>query len=61
MDRVNTASIDQLCNVRGIGLKQAKAIVYHREICGPVTKMAFSMMMMVAVFEETWNQFQCPL
>ena len=58
MDRVNvnTASIDQLCNVRGISLKQAKAIIYHREMYGPVTKMAFSMMLMGAVYEETWNQ-----
>ena len=58
MDRVdvNTASVDQLCNVRGIGLKQAKAIVYHREMYGPVTKMAFSMMLMGVVQEETWNQ-----
>ena len=57
MDRVNvnTASVDQLCKVRGIGLKQAKAIVYHREMYGPVTKMAFCMMM-GAVYEETWNQ-----
>ena len=58
MDRVNvnTASIDQLGKVRGIGLKQAEAIVYHREMYGPVTKMTFSMMMMGAVYEETWNQ-----
>ena len=58
MDRVivNTASIDQLCKVRGIGLKQAKAIVYHREMYGLVTKTAFSMMLMGAVYEETWNQ-----
>ena len=59
MDRVNvnTASVNQLCNVRGIGLKQVKAIVYHREMYGTVTKMAFSMMMMMgAVYEETWNQ-----
>ena len=58
MDRVNvnTVSIDQLCNVRGIGLKQAKAIIYHREMYGPVTKMAFSMMLMGAAHEETLNQ-----
>ena len=58
MDRVNvsTASVDQLCKVRGIGFKQAEAIVYHREMYGPVTKMAFSMMLMGAVYEETWNQ-----
>ena len=58
MDRVNvnTASVDQLCIVRGIGLKQAKAIVYHREMYGPVTKIAFSMMLMGVVQEETWNQ-----
>ena len=58
MDRVNvnTASVDQLCNARGIGLKQAVAIVYHRETYGPVTKMAFSMMLMEVVHEETWNQ-----
>ena len=58
MDRVNvnTASIDQLCNVRGISLKQAKAIIYHREMYGPVTKRAFSMMLMGVVDEETWNQ-----
>ena len=58
MDRVNvnTASIDQLGKVRGIGLKQAEAIVYHREMYGPVTKMAFSMMLMGTVYEETWNQ-----
>ena len=57
MDRVNvnTASIDQLCNVRGISFKQAKAIIYHREMYGPVTKMAFSMMLMGTV-HETWNQ-----
>ena len=58
MDRVNvnTASVEQLCKVRGVGLKQAKAIIYHREMNGPVTKMAFSMMLMGAVHEETWNQ-----
>ena len=58
MDRVNvnTASVEQLCKVRGIGLKQAKAIIYHRKMYGPVTKMAFSMMLIGAVHEETWNQ-----
>ena len=57
MDRVNvnTALVEQLCNVRGIGLKQAKAIVYHREMYDPLTKMAFSMMLMGVVREETWN------
>ena len=58
MDKVtiNTASVDQLCNVRGIGLKQGEAIIYHREIYGPMTNMFFSIMMMGAVYEETWNQ-----
>ena len=58
MDRVNvnTASVDQLCNVRGTGLKQAETVVYLREMYGPVTKMAFSMILMGAVYEETWNQ-----
>ena len=48
--------LTQLCKVRGIGLKQPKAIVDHREMYGPVTKTAFSMMLMGAVYEKTWNQ-----
>ena len=41
---------------RTLALKQAKAIIYHREMYGPVTKMAFSMILMGEVHEETWNQ-----
>ena len=53
---INTASVEQLCTIKGIGPKRAEAIVFHRELYGPVTKMAFSMMMMGSVDVETWNQ-----
>ena len=53
---INTASVEQLCTIKGIGPKRAEAIVFHRELYGPVTKIAFSMMMMGSVDVETWNQ-----
>ena len=53
---INTASVEQLCTIKGIGPKRAEAIVFHRELYGPVTKMAFSMMMMGSVDVESWNQ-----
>ena len=38
---INTASVEQLCGIKGIGPKQAKAIIYHREMYGPMTKWLF--------------------
>ena len=58
MDRVNinTASVDQLCNVRGIALNRLKLLFTIEKCIGPVTKMALSMMLMEVVHGETWKQ-----
>jgi len=54
---INTATVEQLCAIPGIGTQKANAIVQHRLRYGSIAKESLSLLLMGAISPDTWNKF----
>jgi len=54
---INTATVEQLCTIPGIGTQKANAIVQHRLRYGIIAKESLSLLLMGAISHNTWDKF----